>query len=187
MALAALVLAAGRGQRFGSDKLAAPFRGRPLIDHAVQIACAAPVERIIVVARPDTAVNCNDTRLSVCRLDSSGMAQSLRAGLDAAGDAEGVFIFLADMPLVPATLAATLLAAKADHLAVVPLHRGQPGHPVLLNRCGFALAADLTGDTGLGRVLRSRDDVLFVPVSDAGVLRDVDTPQALAEIESAAD
>ena len=39
--LAALVLAAGAGVRFGGNQLAAHFRGEPLIVHAVRAARAA--------------------------------------------------------------------------------------------------------------------------------------------------
>jgi len=40
MALAAIVLAAGRASRFGADKLLADFRGEPLVTHALRAAMA---------------------------------------------------------------------------------------------------------------------------------------------------
>ena len=183
MRLAALLLAAGKGQRFGGSKLAAPFRGAPLIDHALSIACAAPVGQVLVVARDDLCVPSHDPRVEVLRITSDGIAQSLQAGLDALTDADGAFIFLADMPLVPSGLAAELLAHKSSHLAVQPTFAGKPGHPVLLDRRGFALAARASGDSGLGRLLRGRQDVLVVPVNDRGVVCDADTPEALAALE----
>jgi len=35
------VLAAGQAQRFGGGKLMAPFRGRPLLAHALEVVKAA--------------------------------------------------------------------------------------------------------------------------------------------------
>ena len=46
MTLVALVLAAGSARRFGSDKLSAPFRGLPLVRHAIRAARANPVDSL---------------------------------------------------------------------------------------------------------------------------------------------
>ena len=46
-----IVLAGGRSSRFGSDKLAAEFEGRPLLDHALA-AMSAVAARIVVVVAP---------------------------------------------------------------------------------------------------------------------------------------
>ena len=180
--LVAIVLAAGRGERFGGGKLTALFRGRPLLHHALAAALAAPVERVVVVGRPQTGLP-EDPRLSLVELASAALSDSLRAGLAAAGDADAALIFLGDMPQVPHGLAARLVAALGDGLAALPQYHGKPGHPVLLARRAFALAWALTGDEGLGRALRGRDDVLRLPVDDEGAVLDVDTPEALAELE----
>ena len=58
--LAALVLAAGAGVRFGGNKLSAHFRGEPLIVHAVRAARAAPVERVVVVAAAQLDIGVQD-------------------------------------------------------------------------------------------------------------------------------
>ena len=44
-----LVLAAGAGSRFGGPKQLAPLAGRPLLEHALRAAAAAPVDRVVVV------------------------------------------------------------------------------------------------------------------------------------------
>ena len=180
MALAAIVLAAGRASRFGADKLLADFRGEPLVLHALRAALAAPVARVVLVGGAHLPIP-SDPRLS--RVDGgAGLADSLKAGLAAAGDADGVFVFLGDMPLVPHGLAARLGEALGDALAAVPGHDGQPGHPVLLSRAAMALAEGLAGDEGLGKLLRGRADVVGLPVDDAGAVADVDTPAALSAL-----
>lgn len=181
MKLAAIVLAAGKGERFGGGKLAASLAGRPLLDHAVAIALASPAERVIVVARPEVRPM---EHPSAVKLDlvSAGLADSLRAGTAAAGDVDGVLIFLGDMPLVPTGMAARLVEAIGDGLAALPTWEGRPGHPVLLSRRAFALVDGLEGDEGLGRVLRGRSDVVRLPVAEEGVVLDVDSVADLAEI-----
>ncbi len=180
---AAIVLAAGKSERFGSDKLAAPFRGSPLIVHALGAALAAPVQRIVVVSRKLLPL-AEDPRLVPVLVESDALSVSLRAGLAAAGDCAGAFIFLGDMPLVPHGMAADLLAALGKNVAAWPEHDGRPGHPLLLSRHGFALADVLTGDEGLGRALRLRTDVVRLPVANPGVVLDADTPKALSALET---
>lgn len=180
--LVAIVLAAGHGSRFGGGKLAATLAGRSLLDHAVTAALASPAERVIVVGRPGTVLP-NDPRLSLIELSSAALSESLRAGLAAASEAEAALVFLGDMPRVPHDMAARLIAALGQDLAALPEFEGKPGHPVLIARRGFALADDLTGDEGLGRALRAREDVVRLAVEDEGVVLDVDTPEALARLE----
>lgn len=182
MGLVAIVLAAGHGTRFGGGKLSAVLGGWPLLQHAVAAALASPAERVIVVGRPGTTLPM-DLRLSLVELSSTALSDSLRAGLRAASEAEAALIFLGDMPLVPHGMAAQLIAALDGALAAVPEFAGKPGHPVLFSRRGFVLAEGLTGDEGLGRALRNREDVVRLPVEDEGVVLDVDTPAALAALE----
>ncbi len=180
--LAALVLAAGKAERFGGGKLAALFQGQPVLAHALRIACAAPVDRVIVVGGDGVDLpNGAAQRLPIA---STSLSQSLKAGLAAAGDVDGVFVFLGDMPLVPPGMAAHVLAALGDGFAALPEYRGLPGHPVLLSRAACALAGDLTGDHGIGRLLRGRDDVVRLAVEDEGVVLDIDRPADLAALEA---
>lgn len=180
--LVAIVLAAGHGSRFGGGKLAATLAGRSLLDHAVIAALASPAEQVIVVGRPGTVLP-TEPRLSLIELPSAALSESLRAGLAAAGEAGAVLVFLGDMPRVPHDMAARLIAALGQDLAALPEFEGKPGHPVLLARRGFVLVDDLTGDEGLGRALRAREDVVRLAVEDEGVVLDVDTPEALARLE----
>jgi molybdenum cofactor cytidylyltransferase len=178
MRCVAIVLAAGTATRFGGDKLAAQIDGRGVLDRAIEIALTAPVERVIVVTAPDRALP-SDPRIERVRAMGGDMSDSLRAGLAAAGGADAAFIFLGDMPLVPPPLAEQLLEGIGQAIAAMPLHDGQPGHPVLLSRRGFDLAAGLTGDRGLGSLLRERDDVVRLPVDEAGATFDIDTSDDL--------
>ena len=183
MRLAALVLAAGAGKRFGGGKLAAPFRGEPLIEHALRAACAAPVDQVLVVAAPDLALACAAPRLAVLRVESDALSASLRAGVAALGGVDGAFIFLGDMPLVPHPIAGELAALLPGHYAAQPRCGGTPGHPVLLSARALADIPALGGDEGAGRLLRRRDDIAFLDTDDEAVLLDVDRAEDIARLE----
>ena len=182
---AALVLGAGAGRRFGGDKLAAQFRGAPLIHHAIDAARAAPVDRVLVVCPAHLAIGkwAGGPRVEVVRIASPELSASLKAGIAALAGADAVFVFLGDMPLVPHGIASDLAAALGDGFAALPRCQGKPGHPVLLAARAFAEIEALTGDQGAGRLLKSRSDVAFVETQDEGVLLDIDRAEDIARLE----
>ena len=184
MSFVAVVLAAGSARRFGGDKLSALFRGEPLINHAIRAARAAPVTRVLVVCRPELELGdwpCSPG-VEPIRIRSNALSASLKAGLAAAGEGAGAFVFLGDMPLVPHGVAGVLAEVIGEGFAAVPQHGGRNGHPVLLAARAYAEVAGLVGDEGAGRLLRRRGDVAFVAVSDPAILLDVDTPGDLAAL-----
>ena len=185
MNLAAIVLAAGAGSRFGGDKLSASFRGEPLLAHAIRAARAAPVSRVIVVCPPQFGIGDwpGMPPVEALRIASPALSASLKAGIAALDDADGAFVFLGDMPLVPHGLAGELAAALGDRFAAVPQTGGANGHPVLLSARSFAEIVTLTGDQGAGKLLKARDDVAFVACADKGVLLDIDRAEDIARLE----
>ena len=185
---AALVLAAGAARRFGGDKLAAPFRGEPLLHHAIRAARAAPVTRVIVVCSDRVEVGDwpGSPAVEAVRIGSTALSESLQAGVAAAGDVAGLYVFLGDMPLIPHDVAHRLATSIDGRFAVVPRHAGKNGHPVLLSAQAFPEIARLTGDEGAGRLLKQRDDVAFVAVANDGILLDVDRAEDLARLQDRA-
>ena len=83
-----------------------------------------------------------------------GMAASLRAGIEAVGDAAAVVVVLGDQPLLsPAAVARVVEARGGDSDAVRATYGGVPGHPVLLERALFPGVRQLTGDEGARSLL----------------------------------
>ncbi|MBL8550258.1 MAG: nucleotidyltransferase family protein [Hyphomonadaceae bacterium] len=185
--LAAIVLAAGAGRRFGGGKMSALFEGVPLVHHAIAAACASPAEAVYVVVGDD-ALAANVLRLGKAEVvlaskDSDGMAASLRAGIEALPDAcTGALIFLGDMPRVPIDVAQELVeAVQGDIIAAAPIIGERSGHPVLFARAAFSDLLALKGDVGAKSVLKALGGrVRYVPIADEGALFDVDTPEDLA-------
>jgi molybdenum cofactor cytidylyltransferase len=193
--LAAIVLAGGAGRRFGGGKLLAPWRQGLLIEAALDSAFAAPVRSVILVTGADpgvTAVAIEHAltegeigRLKVVHADdhAEGMAASLRAGVAALPlGAAGVFVFLGDMPLIPAGITDDLARALTrGFLAAVPVFGGRRGHPALFSAALFDDLLGLTGEEGARSILkRLGDRVAEAPAASEGVLFDVDTPDALS-------
>ena len=189
--LEALVLAGGAGSRFGGGKLTAPWRGGVLLNGALAAAFAAPVRSVTVVTGADPGIEAvarafaertgQGARLEVvhCASHAEGMGATLRAGVASLpADAGGVFVFLGDMPLIPAAILPSLAAALAGGaLAAAPTFEGQRGHPVLFSATLLADLLALRGDQGARDVLQRLGARLeLVKTDDPGVLVDIDRP-----------
>lgn len=193
--IAALLLAAGRGTRFGrSPKLLAEFEGRPLVRHAADAALASRLRPIVAVL----GAHADEVGAALRGLDlitvrnpdyAEGLSTSLRAGIAALPTAcSAVVVLLGDMPRVTAAridgLADAFAAAGHAVSAVLPVEEGRRGNPVLLNLAILGPEiATLRGDRGAGPLLTGRTDVLELP-GDAGTALDIDTPGALEALRA---
>ena len=180
----ALILAAGRARRFGSDKRRHRLAdGRTLLETTLA-AYRAVFPQPLVVLRPEDAAWAARLAgaLPVYAQDADlGMAHSLAAGVRAARHFNFLFIALGDMPSIqPATLRRLQAAMTGPERIVRPSHRGASGHPVGFGQAHYDALERLTGDQGAKSILQAhRDKVLAIPVDDPGVLQDIDAPPQL--------
>jgi molybdenum cofactor cytidylyltransferase len=185
------VLAAGASRRFGSQKLLAGLRGKPVVRWSVEhVLEAQPDEVIVVVGNEGEAVCAALEGLAVRTVRNArwaeGIGSSLRVGIDAAGtDADSVMIVLGDQPGVEARVIASLLNAHAEgsKAIVVPSYRGERGHPVIFAASLFPELLEIDGDRGARDVIaRDRGRVTVVDF-DAPLPRDVDTVEELRSLD----
>lgn len=191
--IAAIVLAAGRSERMGANKLLADLAGKPLIRHCVDMLLASSIQDVIVVTgneaeRVRNALPSHGVKTVHNHQFSSGLAASIKCGLAAVpDDVDGVLICLGDMPLVDVKMVERLKSAFSvdGHRTIcVPVHDGIRGNPVLWGRQHFEALGNLAGDQGGKRLMESLpDEICEVAVQSKGILLDVDTPEALREIK----
>jgi molybdenum cofactor cytidylyltransferase len=195
--VAALVLAAGCGSRFGTEpKLLALLDGKPLVRHVAEAALASQAAPVLVVVgkrAPEIIAALAGLHLSFIQNPdfAGGLSTSLRAGFAALPPtAAGAVVLLGDMPRVQRPLIDGLIAAwdgAGRPHAAVPVAGGRRGNPVLLAAALAPEIARLSGDVGAGPLLRAYPDVLEWPTDDPGVLADVDTPAELAGLRKAGE
>jgi molybdenum cofactor cytidylyltransferase len=182
-----LLLAAGSGSRFGSDKL------RHALPHGVAIAVQAArhlkaaVPRVVAAVRPGAdetakALAAEGCEVVVCENAEEGMGASLACAARAAGAAAGYLVALADMPFVrPSSIVAVRDALAAGASIAAPYFRARRGHPVGISGRFRAEIERLAGDEGARRILAAHEaELVKVPVGDPGVVRDIDRPGDLA-------
>lgn len=195
MTACGVLLAGGAGRRFGPEgKQLAVLGDRPLLQWAVDAACASSLDDVVAVlgARADAvreAIAFGRARAVVAAGWEEGMAASLRTGVAAvaSGPWDWAVILLGDAPrLTPAAIDAVVAAAGAagpDVDAVRLRIAGRPAHPVALRRPLFAAVAQLRGDVGARAILTDPTRVLELDGSAFGDPGDVDTVEELRGLE----
>ena len=187
MNIVGLLLAAGSGSRFGSDKL------RHELPHGVSIAVQSArhlkleCSRVVAVVRPQSSelekhLKAEGCEVVICDNAAEGMGASLACAARAAGEADGYLIALADMPFLRRSTIAAVRDALADGAALAaPYFRARRGHPVGLAGRFHAELLRLRGDEGAKQLLATNEKLMVkIPVGDPGALRDIDRPEDLA-------
>lgn len=187
---AAIVLAAGRGTRFGGAKMLAELDGRPILQHVLDAAAGAGLKPVVVVLAADAkavhaAMSWRDEFVTPNDELERGISYSLQIGIWALLESHvaRTLVLLGDQPRLSAHQLRPILASPLDakRPIVVPRYDGIPGNPVLLERAAWPLAHQLTGDQGMSQLFASRPDLTrYVDIE--GDNPDVDTPADLAAL-----
>jgi CTP:molybdopterin cytidylyltransferase MocA len=115
-----------------------------------------------------------------------GPITSLRLAIASLGDAVAGLVYLpVDHPMVrPETVSALLAAARSvDAALTVPVHRGKRGHPAVFGAALFGELVDPALEGGARAVVhRHLGEAHLLEVDDAGVILDIDTPEAYAAV-----
>lgn len=196
--VAAIVLAGGRSSRFAPDKLSAPYRGRPLLWHALAAVAPLADESILVLAprtRPPDLPPIDPAPAIVHdALPGEGPLVGLLAGLRATRAGLAVVIG-GDMPLVRGDVLRLLLERLGSDervAAAVLLDAGRLRPLPMAVRVDAARAAAArlveAGERSLRSLAAALDaeavgEAEWRALDPGGVsLRDVDTPEDLAAL-----
>ena len=189
--IAAVVLAAGAGQRFGGGKLLAEVGGRPLIHHVLLNLADAPVDETVVVvgaeaARVREACEPFDVRVVENPDWAAGQSTSVMVGILACGSgARAAVVLLGDQPFVGEAAVDKLVDAfEGGARIAVATYGGRRRNPVLFAREVWpVLVEELSGDEGARSVLRRHPEIV-VEVACDGVAEptDVDTREDLENL-----
>jgi molybdenum cofactor cytidylyltransferase len=185
MMIDAILLAAGRSLRMGTQKLLLPFAGQTVIGHiADQVLAGGVRSAVVVVARHDQTVRAALTDRAVTFVENpdpaGDMLSSVRAGLRALpADTSAAMIVLGDQPSITSELIRSLVGAcqSCGGGIVTPVYSGKRGHPMLVAARYFDELLNYHDGVGLrGLAAAHHDDVFELPVPEEGVLMDIDYP-----------
>ncbi|MFD2091212.1 nucleotidyltransferase family protein [Blastococcus deserti] len=182
--VAAVVLAAGGGRRYGMPKALVEYEGSLLVERAVRTAreVCDPVLVVLGARAVDVwrQADLDGAAVLANRDWETGMASSLRTGLDGLrgwpGRVDAALVTLVDMPGMTADALRRLAAHAAPDALAVATYDGVRGHPVLLGREHWAgVIETATGDEGARRYLAGHD-VTEVDCTGLADPTDLDVP-----------
>ena len=199
--VAAIVMAAGAGRRIGDRPKSLLQRdGETLISRQLRLLAQAGVRQTVVVlghhaeriqpvleqlqARPEHV----GLRWTLNPAPDEGPGSSLRCGLGAlANGLAGVLVLLGDQPLLQAQDLRAVLdawAARAPGVELVlPVHAGQPGHPLVFGPLARRAVLAASGGAGLREWRRAHpQQVQALAVDHVRCTTDIDTEFDLARI-----
>lgn len=189
--IGAVVLAAGDSSRMGRPKALLPIEGTTFLGNVLATLRASGVStvRVVLGGHADEireAVTLHRDVVVLNPTPEAGMLSSVRRGVRALPEEVDAFLLWpVDHPTVlPDTIRKLVAAFRSGGApVVVPVHAGRRGHPVLFAaplKDELLHAPDAVGARAV--VALHEDAIRAVEVHDAGVLADVDTPEAYARI-----
>jgi molybdenum cofactor cytidylyltransferase len=186
VAVGVLLLAAGFGRRFGSDKRFAKLPDGRTVLAATLDAIEASELPLLVCLRPEDEdthrlLQRRAINTVTCPRASEGMGGSLAQGAAAIPSAwSGVLVALADMPWIQPQSYRRIATAVTSATICVPYYQQQRGHPVAFGSEYFAALQQCAGDVGARAVLQQHKSACRpLALEDPGILRDVDLPADL--------
>ena len=152
-----VILAAGRGERFGGDKLSSQIHGRPVYQYTLDLARSFPgVEKMIVTGNERIAQAALEAGVTPVenREPDRGISWSLKLGLKAMREkkpeVEGILFCVCDQPGLRAATIQKIWnrAAVKREKIICAGHEGRSGNPVLWPGKYFPELMELEGDVG---------------------------------------
>jgi len=193
--IAAILLAAGKSSRMGSNKMLEEIDGVPMVARTAQRLLSSRARPVIaVLGNMADSVDAALGKLPVERVRNpnfaEGLSTSLKAGLAALPvECDGAIICLGDMPLITGRDLDKLAAAfnpLEGRAIVVPVRDGKRGNPVLWARRFFHEMSALAGDVGARHLIGEHAELVAeVEMDSDSILVDIDTPDALAALRGA--
>jgi len=191
--LAAVILSGGASQRMGSPKALLPYQGRPFLEHLLEVTLHPKIgaRRVVLGAHAEPiaeAVHLSAGEVVINEDWENGQLSSIHAAIRSLpAGTDGLILCLIDHPLISAALISDLIEqfyasqAAGQVKIVLPVFRGQRGHPVIFSALLYdeLLAAPL--DKGARAVVWAHGgEVCEVPTTEQGCVLNLNDPETLA-------
>ncbi|MGM9552998.1 MAG: NTP transferase domain-containing protein [Faecousia sp.] len=190
--LGCVVMAAGNAARFGQNKLAAKINGKSLIRHALEAVPKAQFSRVAVVTQyPEIAEMAREFGFEAIenKHPDYGISHTIALGTQALSECDAILYMVSDQPLLGSTSVARVVSCWREHpqYIVGAAHNGKRGNPCIFPRAFYGELLALTEDHGGNSVIRRHPDRLVTVEVAQKELTDVDTPQALKDLQTQLD
>lgn len=195
MRIPAVILAAGKSERMGVQKMLLQWGEKTILEHVITHAVEAGVEEVVVVTGNQAELVENSIRRTFWNQAVHtvynphyhlGMLSSVQCGIRHMMHSDAVLIALGDQPTVPALVFKTLINVfpECGKGILIPKFRGKRGHPIILHKkhFSFVLGLDPQKDSLHQLTDAFPEDIFELEVESPEILHDIDAPQDLKSL-----
>lgn len=186
-----VLLAAGGSRRLGQPKQLVSFKGKCLLQHAIDCTDEILFESKVMILGANAEMikqKVDPKSFHICINDhwERGMAGSLWLGVDRllhlCTDLNAIVIMVSDQPFISKELLMEMVGLyKSESSIVVCQYQGVKGVPALFAAKYFDELSRLSGDQGARKIIREYEDILTVVKFDQGDF-DIDTIEDLKQL-----
>lgn len=186
--LGCLLMAAGNARRFGENKLAASWKGKPLVARAMDAIPADIFDQIVVVTQyPEVEELATQMGYACLRNEHPdwGISHTISMGTKYLQDCDAILYLVSDQPLLSESSVRRVAEAWLENPSQIvgAAHNGKRGNPCMFPRTFYGELLDLDEDCGGNTVVRAHLDQLLLVEIPKEELTDVDTPEALRDLQ----
>jgi len=182
------VLAAGKSERMGQNKLLLRLNGERLIDNILDALAASSIDEQVVVLghKADEVIEAIKPRLNRIKITinkdyEQGMASSFQKGLQLLSHVDAVFLVLGDELILDPNVLRLMIKQmeknRGEALIVSPIHKGKKGHPLLFQSRLFNEILNLKSSQTIRHVVHRHADKLVTVEAPEWTIMDIDTPE----------
>ncbi len=193
----AVILAAGKSECMGQNKLLLRLNEKTIIETNLDALAAAGVNEQIVVLgfEPDEVIEAIRPRLGKVKIAldlayEEGMTSSVQTGFIVLSNVDAAFLIQGDHPILDPNLIIEMTKLMEDNkdepLIVSPIHRGRKGNPLLFSKKLFGELLSLKTSQTIYDVVNAHIDKLLTFEAAEWTIMNVDTPKDYARLEGLA-
>jgi molybdenum cofactor cytidylyltransferase len=193
MRTAAIVLAAGKSERMGRNKLLLKLGQKTLVESVIDALESSKIDEIVVVLghnpkeitdvlrlRPDGVKAVINERYE------EGMTSSFQSGLRQIMNVDAAFLVLGDEPILDHEFLDAMIEEMKKNLGRVliisPIYRRKKGHPLLFHKELFDEILELKEPDVIRDVVHRHTDKLLTIRAPKWTVMDIDTPDDFTRI-----
>jgi molybdenum cofactor cytidylyltransferase len=195
MTTAAIILAAGKSDRMGKNKLLLRLDDSTVIDIILDAVLAANIDETVVVLghKPEQMIEALQPRRGAVKTVMNedyqrGMISSFQKGLQQLPYVDAAFLVLGDEPILDSNFLNAMIQhmenAHGNALLVSPIHKGKKGHPLLVHKQLFSEILGLEKNETMRDIVHRHADRLLTIAAPEWTIMDIDTPEDFARIRS---
>ena len=182
-----VIMAAGASTRFGKPKQLLQYRGKTLLDHAVNEAINTKADAVVLILGKNAdmfqkEIDKEKVRVVINKDWEEGMASSVRLGLNTLLKSkpymDAVIFMVCDQPHISSSVLNELIITqqKTTKQIVTCNYGGSIGPPALFHKKYFKELAKLNGDVGARNIIQQNmHDVATIQFPEGKI--DIDTKE----------